>query len=339
MMRRYVSFDSPYRVSTRNEPVPMPGPDQVTVKTSVSAISSGTELLFYRGQVPVDMAVDANIESLGGQMRYPLRYGYAAAGQVIAAGAGVDPAWNGARVFSFQPHQSHFVARTDELIRLPDKIRPEHAVFLPNLETAVNFVMDGQPTIGENVVILGQGVVGLLTTALLSRMPLACLAAVDYFPLRRRLSALLGAQRAIDPGAGSPSAAIAALIEDASGADLVFELTGNPAALNLAIDAAGFGSRIVIGSWYGQKRADVDLGGLFHRNRIQIISSQVSTIDPRWSGRWDKARRMRTVMRLLESIPVEALITHRFPVDQAAEAYALLDQHPDQALQVLITYD
>lgn len=216
---------------------------------------------------------------------------------------------------------------------------PSTLFSLPNLETAVNFVMDGRPVIGEYVVILGQGVVGLLTTALLARMPLACLATVDRFPLRRRMSEQLGAQHALDPGAASPAAAIVALIDDASGADLVFELTGNPAALNLAIDAAGFGSRIVVGSWYGQKRAELDLGGLFHRNRIQIISSQVSTIDPRWSGRWDKARRMQTVMKMLKSIPVDALITHRFSVDQAAEAYALLDWHLDQALQVLITYD
>jgi hypothetical protein len=70
--------------------------------------------------------------------------------------------------------------------------------------------------------------------------------------------------------------------------DLTFELTGSPSALNDAIEHTAFSGRIVIGSWYGQKRAEIDLGGAFHRSRIKLIASQVSTISPELSGRWDK---------------------------------------------------
>jgi hypothetical protein len=61
--------------------------------------------------------------------------------------------------------------------------------------------------------------------------------------------------------------------------------------LDAAIALTSFSGRIVIGSWYGEKRAPVDLGSIFHRSRIKLISSQVSTIAPELSARWDKTRR------------------------------------------------
>ncbi len=94
----------------------------------------------------------------------------------------------------------------------------------------------------------------------------------------------------------------------------------------------------MIGSWYGQKQAPIDLGGAFHRSRIRLVSSQVSTLDPRWSGRWDKARRLEVAWQLLRTIDGQPLITHRLPVTAAAEAYRLLDQEPETTVQVILTY-
>jgi hypothetical protein len=62
----------------------------------------------------------------------------------------------------------------------------------------------------------------------------------------------------------------------------------------------------------GQKRAEIDLGGAFHRSRIRLISSQVSTISPELSGRWDKSRRFEVAWQALERIKPEKWITHRF---------------------------
>jgi threonine dehydrogenase-like Zn-dependent dehydrogenase len=120
---------------------------------------------------------------------------------------------------------------------------------------------------------------------------------------------------------------------------LTYELSGNPAALDQAIAVTGFNGRIVIGSWYGQKRADLNLGGGFHRSRIRLISSQVSSIAPEWGGRWSKGRRLRVAWQMLQHVRPVHLITHRFPLEQASDAYALLDQHPEEAIQVLLTYD
>jgi NADPH:quinone reductase-like Zn-dependent oxidoreductase len=155
MQRQCVWFDAPYKISVRDEPIPSIAPTQVLVQTVVSAISAGTELLFYRGQVPQELSIDATIGALSGTMQYPLRYGYACVGRVIEVGAKVQDDWRARMVFAFQPHASHFVVPVDELIPVPEGISPEQAAFLPNMETAVNFVMDGAPVIGERVVVLG----------------------------------------------------------------------------------------------------------------------------------------------------------------------------------------
>jgi threonine dehydrogenase-like Zn-dependent dehydrogenase len=201
--------------------------------------------------------------------------------------------------------------------------------------------MDGRPLIGERVVVFGQGVVGLLTAALLQRMPLSRLITVDRYPFRRERSLDLGAHICLDAGEDDVLARLQACLHadhTAAGSDLTYELSGNPAALDQAIAVTGFNGRVVIGSWYGQKRADLDLGGRFHRSRIRLISSQVSTIAPEWDGRWTKARRLHVAWEMLQHVRPAHLITHRFPLEQAGQAYALLDQHPEEAIQVLFTY-
>jgi 2-desacetyl-2-hydroxyethyl bacteriochlorophyllide A dehydrogenase len=329
---RALCFVAPRRVTVREEPLSPPGAGQVLVQTLVSAISPGTEMLVYRGQVPAGMPLDSTLPVLAGDFAFPLKYGYAAVGRVAELGEGADPAWQERLVLSFHPHASHFLASPGELIPVPAGLSAEEAAFLPNLETAVNFLMDGQPVVGERVAVFGQGVVGLLTTALLARLPLSSLVTVDCHPLRRQASLDLGAHAALDPEAPG------ALDDWCASADLTYELSGSPSALDPAIAATGFGGRVVIGSWYGDQRATLSLGGAFHRSRIQLVSSQVSTIAPRWSARWSKARRLEVAWRLLAELKPAGLITHRFPFADAAEAYDLLDRRPGEAIQVLLSY-
>jgi len=331
-----IYFTAPRQVQIRSEELPATGPGQVLVKSLLSAISSGTEMLVYRGQFPVGMAIDKEITALGGNFGYPLRYGYAVAGRVIEIGQGVDQDWKGRLVFAFQPHTSHFLAEPAGLIALPEGITPEQAVFLPNMETAVNFLMDGAPLIGEQVVVFGQGIVGLLTTALLSQFPLGRLVTLDRHPIRRQASLALGATTCLDPSAPDLNHQLQTLLP--GGADLVFELSGLPETLDQAIDSTGFSGRVVIGSWYGQKRANLDLGGVFHRRRIHISSSQVTTLAPHLSGRWDKTRRFELAWEMIRRLKPEGWISQRFAQAQAAQAYQLLDENPGEAIQVVLTY-
>jgi 2-desacetyl-2-hydroxyethyl bacteriochlorophyllide A dehydrogenase len=281
------------------------------VQTICSAISPGTEMLVYRGQFPKGLGDEH--DTLSNQLEYPTPYGYATVGRVIKISKEMRHRWLDRLVFAFKPHTSYFIATPDELLLLPDGMAPETACFLPSMETAVNLVQDGAPILGERVLVLGQGIIGLLTTAVLNEIPLDTLTTADCYPLRRNVSLELGAKNCFDPNAQDFRRE--ATVQD--GYDLTFELSGSPSALNDAIALTGFGGRAVIGSWYGEKQAALDLGGEFHRSRIKLISSQVSTIAPELSARWDKERRFRVAWDALERIHPEKWITHRFPLGQA----------------------
>jgi 2-desacetyl-2-hydroxyethyl bacteriochlorophyllide A dehydrogenase len=341
MKQRSVIFQQPYQIEIAEGIVPEPGSGEVLVETACSAISAGTELLVYRGQVPTDLDVDATISALSGTFEYPLKYGYTAVGRVIALGPAVDRYWLGRRVFCFHPHESAFLARPEELLAIPEELDSRDALFLANMETAVNFLMDGRPLIGERVVVIGLGIVGLLTTALLGQFPLAAVIGLDRYPLRRETALRFGAHATVDPQTNNFFEQIRQFLpetEDGGPADLVYEVSGNPQALNTALQIAGFHARVVIGSWYGQKQAAIELGGAFHRSRIQVISSQVSTIAPEFSGRWTKARRLEVAFERIRSLKPADLITHTFTLLQADQAFTLLDTHPEEVLQVVLTY-
>ncbi len=339
-------FVAPGEVEVREETMEAPKADEVFVRTLCSAVSPGTERLVYRGNLPDDLALDASIEVLRGQSsRYPLTYGYASVGVVEATGSSVSSSWEGTRVFAFQPHVSRFVAAPSALVPLPQDVDVSDAVMIPSVETAINLVMDGRPMIGEKAVVFGQGVVGLLTTALLNRHPLERLLTSDLSTMRRRRSVELGADTSFDPGTidalceqlGVEPGKVPEATETYAGADLAYELTGDPSVLNDAIRCTGFRGRIVVGSWYGTKSSPVELGRRFHRSRMQIISSQVSTIDPSYRGRWTKGRRMSTVLEVLDELNPGQLITERFSIDEAPRAYEQL-RSDDELLQPVFEY-
>ena len=325
---RSLSFVGPRSVRLEPADVPEPGGDEVVVESRASLVSAGTELMIYRGEAPEDLPADETIDALSGDLSFPLEYGYALVGDVARVGAEVPAEWRGRRVFAFNPHESHFAASPDALVPIPDDVDDETAVFLPIVETAVNLVLDAAPRIGERVVVFGAGLVGLATVASLAEFPLADLTVVEPIPARRERAMRLGADAAVAP----PD------VGDLEEADLVLELSGSPEALDDAVDVAGYDARVVVGSWYGRKRADLDLGGAFHRERVSIVSSQVSTISPRLRGRWDAERRMAVAWSRLRALPVAELLTHRLPIEDAERAYELLDGEPEEALGVLFQY-
>jgi len=333
--RKILYFTALRQVELREETLPVLGADEVLVETACSAISAGTEILIYQGHFPRDIETDSVISSLRGDLEYPLAYGYACVGKVKETGTQVDKSLRDQLVFAFQPHTSHFIASPDSLFPLPDSVSPETACFLPNMETAVNLVQDAAPIFGERVLVLGQGVVGLLTASLLSEFPLEGLVTADCYGLRCD-SSPVSRHLSLDPNSSDFHKAAQTLLSGK--ADLTFELSGRPETLNDALALTCFSGRIVVGSWYGEKRAEIDLGGAFHRSRIKLISSQVSTVSPELSGRWNKARRFDAAWKALERIKPEKWITHRFSINHADEAYRLLDENPQETIQVIFDY-
>lgn len=337
MRRRAVYFVRPNVAEVREESFSRAGAGQVTVQTILSAISPGTEMLIYRGQAPADVAVDESIATLSGSFSFPIKYGYCVVGRVVEVGRGIPKHWLDRLVFAFNPHETQFVANVSDVIPLPDGLSTEDALFLPNMETAVNLVMDGRPMLGERLVVFGQGIVGLLTTSLLAEHPLEMLLTVDRYPIRREASLQAGATHCFDPADETFFDQLREHLLNL-GADLCFEVSGSPEALDQAIKIIGYNGRVIVGSWYGSKLASLNLGGSFHRGRVKLISSQVSTISPDLTGRWTKQRRFEIAWSAIRRLRPSRLITHRFPFERATEAYELCDRQPGESIQIILEY-
>ncbi len=322
------------QVELRAARVPDPAAGEVTVEAQASAISHGSEMLVYRGKVPADLSLD--LPTLEGSFGYPIKYGYASVGRVVAVGEGVESVGIGDAVFTHHPHQTRYSVPAALAIPLPPEVPLEVGTFVANLETAINVVLDAHPRLGDRVAVLGQGVVGLLITLLLRRAGVDRVLTVDGHDRRRRLSRELGADAALEPG---PEAEAELWSQSGGrGLDLVVEASGNVAALDTAIRCLGFQGTLVVCSWYGTKPAAIRLGDAFHRRRLRIISSQVSTVDPALGPRWDRERRLDLARRLLAELPLDRLVSHRVPFEHAAEAYHLIAEHPEETVQVVLTY-
>jgi 2-desacetyl-2-hydroxyethyl bacteriochlorophyllide A dehydrogenase len=330
MNRRSLFFTGPRETAVRETRFEHSA-DEVVVETERSAVSAGTELLIYRDEAPSDLPADVTIGALDGDLDYPLRYGYAAVGEVVEVGDAVEEAWLGRSVFAFNPHDTAFAAAPSDLIPIPTAVSTAAMTTLPAVETASSLVLDGRPRLGERVVVFGAGVIGLCTVGLLASFPLERLVVVDPVATRREHARRMGADEAVAPDGLS-----AAL--DGDDADLLYELSGQPRALDDAVATAGYDSRIVVGSWYGTKPATLDLGTNFHRDRISIESSQVSTLAPDSRGRWTKERRLDVALEHVNALDTASLVTHEIPFEEATSAYRLLEERPGDALQVLLTY-
>ena len=331
---RAVWFAAPRAAELRSELVPPPGSGEVSVRSVASAISHGTEMLVYRGEVPADLPLD--LPTLAGDFSFPIKYGYANVGRVLEAGASVEHLSPGDLVFVHHPHQEAFTAPADLPVRLPDGTDPTVGLFFANLETALNVIHDTPLRLGETAVVVGQGVVGLLATQLLKRAGADSVLAVEPMKRRRELALEVGADAAFEPGEDLRELVLEAT--GGRGADVAIEASSSGAALQAAVDAVATEGTVVVASWYGTKPVTLSLGAHFHRGRVRVRSSQVGRINPELGPRWDRARRTEAVLGMLPRLSLEELVSHRIPFEEAQRAYRLVDEDPSEAVQVVLTH-
>jgi 2-desacetyl-2-hydroxyethyl bacteriochlorophyllide A dehydrogenase len=324
----------PRQPELRVEQVPPPGRDEVRIRAVASAISQGTEMLVYRGQVPDDLPLD--LPTLAGAFTFPIKYGYALAGHVIDTGEGVSHLSPGDAVFALHPHQEVALAPANLVVRLPEGLDPTLGVFTANLETALNVVHDAPLRLGESVVVFGLGTVGLLIVQVLRLAGAGQVIGVDPIVRRRKIALALGVDAALAPGEILPEQVRA--LTDGRGADVAVEVSGAASALQTAIDVVAIEGTVVVASWYGTKPVTLELGGHFHRGRVRLRSSQVGRIGPERSARWDHQRRTATVVGLLSKLQLDPLVTHRIPFAEAATAFRLIDERPDEVVQIVLEY-
>jgi len=120
---------------------------------------------------------------------------------------------------------------------------------------------------------------------------------------------------------------------------LVIDASGNPDAPAMALNMLAHEGTLLIASWFGTKPVVLPLGGAFHRRRLIIRSTQVSTVPARLSGTWTRSRRRREAVELLAELPLAPLCTHVFAFGHAAEAFRAVDQGIPGLMHTVLDYD
>jgi 2-desacetyl-2-hydroxyethyl bacteriochlorophyllide A dehydrogenase len=316
---------------------------QIRVRTLFSGISAGTELASYRGSSPHltktwDPGLRLFVDGATG-VSFPMTgFGYEEVGEVVEVAEGVDAPLLGERIWGTWGHRTTAVidaAFAAERV-LDDDADPRVGMFSHIGAIALNVVLDADIHVGETVVVFGLGVPGQLV-AQLARLNGARVIAVDGIAARRELALELGAEVVLDPSTGDVAETVKGLT-GGLGADVAIEITGNYRALQEAIRAVAYGSRVCVAGFFQGEGVGLRLGEEFHHNRVQIVSSQISGVGASLQHRWNRYRLASTAISLAASgrLAVIPLITHTVPLAEAADAYRMLDERPSEALQVVL---
>ncbi|MDH3613216.1 MAG: zinc-binding alcohol dehydrogenase [Gammaproteobacteria bacterium] len=294
---------------------PPPDTALVAVESSFSMVSTGTERLVATGRAALaGAALDAPY--VEGDFGFPIKYGYSLVGRD----------YSGNIVHCLHPHQSVAYVHADDLYTLPESVSPRRAALLSNMETVVMATWDVRLDDHQDVMLCGFGNIGALLANTLRLDKQLSPVIVETDKWRRDKAGALGFE-AIAP-------------EQYSGTHArIIDSSCSAAGLQFCIDHCAPDGIIVELSWYGVDPLNVNLGGAFHRNRVQLLSSQVSTIPAHLQGRETSASRKDIASDLLADASFDELITNEVAfADSPAFFDALRDGRQGDGLIWLITY-
>jgi 2-desacetyl-2-hydroxyethyl bacteriochlorophyllide A dehydrogenase len=345
-MPSLVRFNSPRVAEVVADVERTPAVDEVLIRTLYSGISAGTELTAYRGSNPYmnkrwddesRLFVDGDTS-----ISYPVDgWGYEEVGEVIALGPDAAGVAIGDVVWGTWGHRSHTLKKAAWAAGriLDPAVDPRVGIFSQIGAIALNLVLDADIHIGETVAVFGLGVPGQLA-AQLARLNGGRVIAVDNLPARRQLALDLGADIALDPADGGVAERIRDLT-DGRGADVCLEVSGNYRALHEAVRAVAYSSRVCVAGFMQGDGVGLRLGEEFHHNRVALVCSQISGVAPGVQHRWNYDRLAHTAIQLAgdKRLHVTELITHTVPMSEAAEAFKMLDERPEEALQVVLSFE
>ena len=307
MSARALWVVAPGEVALRDTPLPVRGPEDLLVRMLASGISRGTERLVLHHRVPANQHAVMRAPLQEGDFAGPVKYGYCAVGMVE------EGRLAGQRVFALAPHQARFVAPIGLCAVLPDALPTARAVLGANMETALNIVWDARPLAGERALVVGAGVVGLLTAFLLAQIPGLEVVVTDRDLSRAAIAEAMGARFAAPDAVPGEQ-------------ELIIHASASEAGLCLALDRAGFGAA----------RPALPLGENFHHKRLALISTQVGSVAPAMRGRRSHAERMALALRLLCDARLDGLLEAPVAFDDLPARYAALLDEP--ALCPVISY-
>jgi len=320
---------------------------EVRLRSLYSGISAGTELTAYRGSNPYlhkqwDPSRKLFIPAEQPTLTYPVSgWGYEEVGEVVELGSDVSDVSIGEVIFGTWGHRTHHIVGEDYA---RDRVQAQSldaifGVFSQIGAIAINGVHDARIRIGETVAIFGMGGLGQIVGQL-ARKSGAKVVGVDRFEKRLEIARQSGAADIVlNAGEGEVAERIRA-ITDNRGADVAIEVTGSTIALNQAIRSVAYSAKVIALGFFQGDATGLFLGEEFHHNRVNIVGSQIFGTDPELAYRWNQLRLVQTFMRLQADgiIDLKRIISHVFPFDDAGEAFRILDQEPENALQVVLDY-
>jgi threonine dehydrogenase-like Zn-dependent dehydrogenase len=314
-------YTGPGRAEIRSEPLPDLRPGEVRIEALYGGVSRGTERLVFTGAVPASEYERMRAPFMAGDFPFPVKYGYATAGRVVAGPEAIA----GHTAFALYPHQTAFTLPADRITLLPDGVSPARAVLAANMETALNALWDAAPGAADRIAVVGAGVVGCLCAWLAAKLPGADVTLIDIDKRRAAVAAALGAAFALPEDAP----------EDC---DLVIHASASPAGLATALRLAGHEATVLELSWYGRGDVAVTLGGAFHSRRLRLISSQVGQVAPSHRPRWSHSRRLAAALALLTDPALDALLAPAVDFHDLPAALPRILTGPDGVLCQLIRY-
>ncbi|MBX3016112.1 MAG: zinc-binding alcohol dehydrogenase [Caldilineaceae bacterium] len=312
------------------EPCAMPiiGPDELLIRTRATLISPGTERAFFLGLPNTTQ-------------RFPQYPGYNNVGEVVQIGAAVTDWQVGDRVATPTRHAAYVTTQAANGVRVPDGLPDERAAFFELGSIALQGVRKARIELGEPVVVIGAGLIGLLAMQLAKLQGAAPAIIVDQDEQRLDFAQQAGADAVVM--ADSHLSTELLRLTNKEGPAVVIEATGHPAAIPTAFDLARQCGRVIL---LGSTRGETEQVNFYrdvHRKGLTVIGAHNSARPAHESrpGWWTRLADQETAMKLLalDRLVIHPLITHRFPWQQAPQAFALLKQWNKDALGLILHWD
>jgi predicted dehydrogenase len=351
--------------------VPTPRDGQALVKVEASLVSAGTERMIVefaekslvgkarsRPDLVKQVIDKARREGLVNtaqaafnRLDQPMALGYSSAGTIVALGKGMQGFKVGQRVAcaggGFAVHAEYNVVPRNLLTPLPKNVDFESGAFTTLGAIALHGFRLAEPQIGENVAIIGVGLLGLLAAQIASAAGCNVLG-IDIDPARLALASSLGLQAVSRAQAVDSAQAITSnrgfdvilICADTSSNDPV-ELAGIIARDRARVVATGAVGLTIPRKIYYEKEISFINSRSYGPGRYDINYEENGQDYPLGYVRWTEGRNFESVVDLMSSgkLKVEPLITHRFPIEQGIKAYEVITgKTKEKFLGVLLAY-
>ncbi len=319
------------------------GANEVRVVTEFSAPKHGTESGSYRGTSPFsgrryDPELEIFVPHEGEHQGFPVWLGNMSVGRVTETGPEVQRFGVGDRVFGHLPIRETHTVPEGRLHPMPENMTPEQVVYWDPAEFALGAVRDAAVRLGEVVALFGLGAIGFMVLQMARLSGAERVIAVDPLPNRRELALKHGADDVVDPKAADAGLEIKRMT--GKGVDVAIEASGSYRALHEAIRAAHLGGLVVPLAFYQGEAEGLRLGDEWHINRITMRSSRSISDPNRDHPMWDSARIKRVALELIRTkrVSVEGLVTPIVPFEESAEAYRMIDEHPEGCVKLGVRF-